>query len=77
MGVENLKPQEEEIDLWDLFFVLLKRAKVIIGITLLGFLIAFLTPPIYRAEVKILPVEPTKEDPLLTFTQFLNFFGKF
>jgi len=75
------KPYEEEIDLWDLFFVLLKRAKLIIGITLLGFLsgllIAFLTPPLYRAEVKILPVEPVREDLLLTLTQFLESLGSF
>jgi len=64
------KPYEEEIDLWDLFFVLLKRAKLIIGITLLGFLsgllIAFLTPPLYRAEVKILPPQtPSQKLPFV------------
>jgi len=74
LSVENFKPQEEEIDLWDLFFVLLKRAKIIIGITLfgllLGFLKAFLTPPIYRAEVTILPPQtPSQKLPFVVPTE--------
>jgi len=76
--MEELK-REEEIDLWDLFFVLLKRAKLIIGITFLGFLvgllIAFLTPPLYRAEVKILPPQTPSRIPFNLPTEIATQLG--
>jgi uncharacterized protein involved in exopolysaccharide biosynthesis len=56
---EQESQREEEVDLLDLLIILLKRKKLILGITLgaavLTAIISLLLPPIYRAETKILP----------------------
>jgi uncharacterized protein involved in exopolysaccharide biosynthesis len=49
----------EEITVFDLVMLLFRRRRLIIGITALGIvagaLVAFLTPPVYRAETSIIP----------------------
>jgi uncharacterized protein involved in exopolysaccharide biosynthesis len=56
---EKQKQQEDEINLLDYLIVLLKRKRLIIGITfgaaLITAIISLIIPPVYRAETKILP----------------------
>lgn len=59
-NVSHVTPHaEDEINLLDYLIVLLKRKKLIIGITLcaaiMTAIISFIMPTIYRAETKILP----------------------
>lgn len=56
---EKQKQQEDEINLLDYLIVLLKRKRLIIGITLgaalITAIISLIITPVYRAETKILP----------------------
>ncbi len=60
--------EEDEIDLYELWLILKKRAKLIISITLsaiiLSTIIAFSLPPIYRAETTIVVSKNKIFDPL-------------
>ncbi|MBF0328161.1 MAG: hypothetical protein HQL10_03315 [Nitrospirae bacterium] len=59
MDNKQVKQDESEINFFDIIIVLLKRKRLIVGITLstavMTAIISFLLPSIYRAEVKILP----------------------
>ena len=67
--------QEDEINLFDYLIVLLKRKRLIIGITLgaaiITAIISLIMPPIYRAETKILPPQQGSS----MATQFLSQLG--
>src|SRR3972149_3987616 len=56
---EKRTQQDDEINLLDYLIVLLKRKKLIIGITcgaaIITAIISFIMPPIYEAETRILP----------------------
>ncbi len=67
---ENIpgQPAPEKIDMLDLAIVLLKRKKLIAGVTLGGCLlsvaVALLLPPIFRAETSILPPQQSSSSML-------------
>jgi uncharacterized protein involved in exopolysaccharide biosynthesis len=52
--------EEDEIDLYELWLVLVRRKKIVIGITffclILAVVIAFLLPPVYRTEATLMPL---------------------
>jgi len=56
---QDLSAREGEVEILDLAIILLKRKKAILaltlGATLLSAVVAFLLPPLYRAETRILP----------------------
>ncbi len=63
-AVEDSKArQDEKIDLLDLLIVLVKRKKLILGVTFgaaaVSIVISLLLPKIYRAETRILPPQQT------------------
>jgi len=57
---ERKPPEEEEIDLYELWLRLVKRKKIIGGVFLTGILtalaISFIMKPVYRSEASLLPV---------------------
>ena len=67
--------QEDEINLFDYLIVLLKRKRLIMGITfgaaIITAIISLIMPPIYRAETKILPPQQGSS----MATQFLSQLG--
>jgi uncharacterized protein involved in exopolysaccharide biosynthesis len=52
--------EEDEIDLYELWLVLVRRKKVVLGITffavLIALIIAFLLPPVYKTEATLMPL---------------------
>jgi tyrosine-protein kinase Etk/Wzc len=68
--------REDGIDLLDFFTTLLKRWRLVLGMTLAAFVIAvaiaLLLPPVYRAETRILP---PRQDSAGAAAQFLSQLG--
>ncbi len=52
--------EEDEIDLYELWLVLVKRKKIVLGITLFAIImaiaIAFILPPVYKTEATLMPL---------------------
>jgi uncharacterized protein involved in exopolysaccharide biosynthesis len=73
---QQLEREDSEIDLLDYLFVLLKRKrfiiKVTLGITILTAIVSLIIPKTYRAETKILP--PTQQSQSLS-SQLLGQLG--
>jgi uncharacterized protein involved in exopolysaccharide biosynthesis len=70
MKDETIK--EDEINILDLFIVLVKRKgliiKVTLGIAIITAIISFILPPVYRAETRLLPPQSTSSTALETLS---------
>lgn len=73
MEDQKVKHANDEIDLLDIFMVLLKRRKLILGITftiaIITAIVSLILPPIYKAETRILPPKPTSPSPFQALAQ--------
>lgn len=71
---EKRTQQNDEINLLDYLIVLAKRKRLIIGITLsaaiITAIISLITPPIYKAETKILPPQQGSSSAAQLLSQF-------
>ena len=73
MEDQKVKPADDEIDLLDIFMVLLKRRRLILGITfsfaIITAIVSLILPPVYRAETRILPPQSTSSTSLQALSQ--------
>ncbi|MFZ6016341.1 MAG: GumC family protein [Nitrospirota bacterium] len=74
MEERQIQTPDDEINLLDYLIVLLKRKRLIIGITLgaaiITAIISLIMPPIYRAETKILPPQQSSSSMAPFMSQF-------
>jgi uncharacterized protein involved in exopolysaccharide biosynthesis len=69
----SVERDKDEINLLDLLIVLLKRKRLILGITFISALItaivSLIMPPVYRAETSLLPPQPSSSMALQSLSQ--------
>jgi tyrosine-protein kinase Etk/Wzc len=69
----SVERDKDEINLLDLLIVLLKRKRLILGITFISALItaivSLIMPPVYRAETSLLPPQPSSSMALQALSQ--------